>query len=226
MNTKTVVVTGCTGGLGQLLCEKLDSAGYRLALCSRSADKLEALVSKLKNVAVTGVFDIFDEPAVESFFNKVGPADILINLAGLSVPAKIYDTPVEAFDDMMDVNVKGIFLASKHYARQSPEAGLIINVGSMAARKANANAPIYCATKSAVNMLSDGMRLQLAEKNIRVTNVNPGGIDTPFWGSRTVNRAKMLTAEEVCEVIMFVVGMSPRIALHAVDFESFDALKQ
>ncbi|MBE6929174.1 MAG: SDR family oxidoreductase [Ruminococcaceae bacterium] len=225
---KTVVITGAAGGMGVALCHRLAKAGINLALCSHSAERLEALAKDLTatyGIKVTyAAFEIYEEAAVKAFFDsaaaELGNFDALVNLAGLSIPTKMETVTEEDFDRMIDVNVKGTLFASKHYALHAyEEGGLIINVGSMAARRANGNAPLYCTAKSALNMMASAMQIQLAQRNIRVTTLNPGGADTPFWGTRQVDRSKFLSADDVVDVIEFTLN-HPRMVIHSVDFES------
>ena len=225
---RVFVITGACGGMGQVLCGELARQGARLAICSRHRDKVEAQCRELEEkygAQVMGTaLDVAKEEEVEAFLNeavrKFGALHALINLAGLSIPGKIEDTQEDVYDTLMDVNVKGTFLFSKHFARCAQEDAMIINLGSMAARRTNANAPLYCMAKAAVNVLSEGLALQLAEKNIRVTTLNPGGADTPFWGERPVKREKLLTAEDGVEVMMFVLETDSRVAIRSIDFES------
>ncbi|MBR2884188.1 MAG: SDR family oxidoreductase, partial [Clostridia bacterium] len=206
---KNVVITGASGGMGILLCEKLAEGGANLALCSNDAEKLGELVDNLQAKysvkIVSKALDITNEAEVEAFISdaaeKLGKFSNLVNLAGLSIPNNYAETDLSVFETVMDVNVKGSFLTSKHFMPYAAESALIINIGSMAARNTNANAPIYCMAKAAVNKLSEGLLLQYAKKNIRVTTVNPGGADTPFWGTRSVDRSKLMSAEDVVEVI-------------------------
>ena len=144
----------------------------------------------------------------------------LANLAGLSIPGQIPETEESAYDLMMDVNVKGTFLCCKYFADKAADPAIIVNIGSMAARNANGNAPLYCTAKAAVNMLSRGLLLQVGSKNIRVTTVNPGGADTPFWGTRTVDRTKLMQAEDVVDIILFVLKSNPKVQIHDIYFES------
>jgi short-subunit dehydrogenase len=226
---KNVVVTGASGGMGVLLCERLAKNGANLVMCSNDKDGLESLTSEISSKydvkVISKVVDITDESQVESLFTqantKLGKLDFLVNLAGLSIPNNYENTDVSVFDTVMDVNVKGSFLSSKHFAAYANSSALIVNIGSMAARNTNPNAPIYCMAKGAVNKLSEGLLLQLGKKNIRVTTVNPGGADTPFWGNRTVDRSKLMTAENVVDVIWFVLNVSENIQIHSIDFESF-----
>ena len=123
----------------------------------------------------------------------------------------------------MDVNVKGTFFFSKHFANavDMEIGGQIVSIGSMAAKRANGNAPLYCTAKAAVNMLSAGMQIQYKEKNIRVTTLNPGGADTPFWGDRPVKRENLLKASDVAEVMEFVLTRESRVVFSEINFESF-----
>jgi len=227
---QNVIVTGASGGMGILLCEKLAQSGANLALCSVDKEKLDIqqqeLTEKYGVTVVTAVVDVTNENEIENFFklasDRLGKFDYLLNLAGLSIP-NIYDeTPVEVYEKVMDVNIRGSFLTSKHFASLANNPSLIVNIGSMAARNTNANAPIYCMAKAAVNKLSEGLLLQYGKKGIRVTTINPGGADTPFWGTRTVDRSKLMKAEDVVEVIWFVVNLSENVQLHSIDFESFN----
>ena len=153
-----------------------------------------------------------------------GRIDALVNLAGLSIPSKIVETEESVYDLMMDVNVKGVYLMSKYFAQYAADDARMINIGSMAARRTNANAPLYCMAKSAVNVLSEGLSLQLAAKGIHVTTLNPGGADTPFWGDRPVKREKLLQAQDIVDVILFVLNSNSRVVIHSVDFESIQMI--
>ena len=210
---KTIVVSGASGGMGSILCERLAAKGAKLALCSVDKEGLEKLAENLKKYdtkVYTKVVDVTNEDEVKAF------------IAGLSIPGQIPETPVESYDLMLDVNVKGDFLMSKHFANNTCEEGaIIVNIGSMAAINANGNAPLYCTAKAAVNMLSKGMLIQLGKKNIRVSTVNPGGADTAFWGTRTVDKTKLMQAEDVVNVIEFVLCSDPKIQIHEISFESF-----
>lgn len=227
-NGKAVVVTGASGGMGTILCDRLAAQGAKLALCSNDRARLDAQVEDLKKYGTeifAKVIDITDEADVKAFFEeahaKLGAFSALANLAGLSIPAQIPEMDVKDYDLVLDVNVKGTFLASKHFAGVAADEAIIVNIGSMAAINANGNAPLYCTAKAAVNMLSKGSLIQLGKKNIRVTTVNPGGADTPFWGTRTVDKSKLMQAEDVVNVIEFVLCSDPKIQIHEISFESF-----
>jgi NAD(P)-dependent dehydrogenase (short-subunit alcohol dehydrogenase family) len=225
---KNIVMTGASGGMGMLLCEKLAKEGANLALCSNDAERLEEQKNILKQYnikLIADVVDVTNEESVAKFVDSAvksfGKLDFLINLAGVSIPNVYEETDLDVFNTVMDVNIKGSFLTSKYFAKNVGENALIVNIGSMAARNTNANAPIYCMAKAAVNKLSEGLLLQYAKKNIRVTTINPGGADTPFWGTRSVDKSKLMTAENVVDVIYFIMSMSENVQIHSIDFESF-----
>ena len=219
LRNKVAIITGASGGMGREISAMLAQKGVKLALFSRNASALEELRKSLadKTEVFAKVVDVCCEAEVEAAVaetkEKLGTPEILLNLAGLSIPAKIWDMSVEDYMTTMDVNVKGTFLFSKHFAGavDAEIGGQILSVGSMAAKRANA----------AVNMLSAGMQIQYKEKNIRVTTLNPGGADTPFWGNRPVKRENLLKASDVAEVIEFVLTRESRVAFSEINFESF-----
>lgn len=223
---KHVVITGASGGMGVILCKRLAEQGAKLSLCSNDAAQLAVLEQELtgKTEVFSKVVDITEEAEAQAFFAEAyqanGVFSALANLAGLSIPGKIPQTEVSAYDLMMDVNVKGTFLACKHFAAHVADSAIIVNIGSMAARNVNGNAPLYCTAKGAVNTLSQGLLLQLGSQNIRVTTVNPGGTDTGFWGDRPVDRTKLMQPEDVVDVLMFVLTSSPNMQIHDIYFES------
>lgn len=226
-NGKTVVVTGASGGMGTILCERLAAKGANLAVCSVDKEGLERLAENLKKYdikVVCEVVDITNEDEVKAFMAKaaeLGSLAGLANLAGLSIPGQIPEFDVASYDTMIDVNLKGTFIMSKHFANVADEQAIIVNIGSMAAINANGNAPLYCTAKAAVNMFSKAMLLQVGKKNIRVSTINPGGADTAFWGTRTVDKSKLMQAEDVVNVIEFVLCSDPCIQIHEISFESF-----
>lgn len=229
---KVIVVIGATGGMGKVLSDKLAEQGAKLVLSSTKEEELGRLCGRLEKTygttAVGMVLDAVKEEQVETFMGKAGERfgaiDALINLAGVSIPGKIAETSEETYDLMMDVNVKSFYLVSKYLVKYAAKDAHIINIGSMAGRRVNGNAPLYCVAKSAVNTLAQGLALQLASQGIHVTTLNPGGADTPFWGNRRVSREKMLLPQDIVDVILFVLNCNPRISIHSIDFESMQMI--
>ncbi len=233
---KVVVVVGAAGGMGRAIVADLAGAGARLAL----ADMNEAALTEVELHAQAAgaeveamAVDSTREDQTAAFFAAVkaqfGYADALIYLPGLSIPAKIESMAVEDYDKTFDVNVKGAFLAAKHFLAivQPERGGQILLTSSMASKRANPNAPVYCAAKAAVSMLAQGLALQAKDRNVRVTTLLPGPTNTTgFWGTRPVPREKFMTTDDITHMVRFILELPEHIVMHEVDFESFVYFKQ
>lgn len=229
LKDKVVLITGATGGIGNVICKRLAVEGAKVAMTSTNERLLLELVNDMKSLnpevnVIYSVCDVTRESEVEQFIekskNSFGSFDLLINLAGLSIPTNYATITEDDYDKMMNVNLKGSLFTSKYFAKYANNPSRIINTGSIAARVVNANAPVYCLVKTAVNKLSEGLLLQLGKQGIFVSTINPGGVDTRFWGERKVDRSKLMSADDVADVYMFVAQLNSNIQLHCVDFES------
>jgi NAD(P)-dependent dehydrogenase (short-subunit alcohol dehydrogenase family) len=230
--SKVLFINGVTGGIGASVAERLAKPGAKLVVSGRDAGKLAAVADSLKGkgadvLAVT--CDVTSEESVAAAFEqaraKFGGVDVLVNVPGLSVPAKLAEMNVEDFDRTFDVNVRGMFLCAKHFVRRVDPArgGLLISISSVAALTANPNAPAYCAAKAAVSMLAEGLALQTKAANVRVTTLSPGAVTTPgFWGTRPVPHEKFLKPADVASVVQFVIDLPASVVVHDLVFESFD----
>lgn len=234
LNGETIVLIGSTGGIGSAILDQLDGHAVNLVLASNQPDLLAEQAAKQMEKGrkvIAQELDVTNEPSLQDLLTRArsefGYLHVLINLAGLSVPGKVQDLPVEKFDLMMDVNVKGTFLATKHFLQLADEAtgGLIINFASAASKRANGNAPLYCAAKAAVTMLSQATQINALEKNVRVTNVCPAATDSPFWGDRKVPRELFLKTSDVAEVVYFILTRDNHVVIQDIEFESLARLK-
>lgn len=240
MNTlkdKTIIIIGAGGGFGQAVVEKISPHGARLALGDLNPERVEQLAEKARSKGsaevLTAEINVTEEKSVAAFFKGVGDhfgkADILLYLPGMSIASPITDMHVEDYDKIVDVNLKGLFLAAKHYLPLTdPEHSPLLSfISSQAATRANPNAPVYCAAKAAVSMFGQGLALQAMQKNVRVTAFKPGPVNTQgFWGDRPVPREKFMQPEDVAQVIEFVLTLPPHIVMHEVSFESFEFFKK
>ena len=188
---KTVLITGASSGIGEGCARKFASEGARLILNSRSADKLEALAESLNKEygAVCHVlpFDVCDRQAacaaLASLPEEWKSIDILINNAGLAIGVdKEHEGCLEEWDVMIDTNIKALLSMTRMVVPGMIERGRghIINIGSIAGDAAYPGGSVYCATKAAVKALSDGLRIDLVDTPLRVTNVKPGLVETNF----------------------------------------------
>lgn len=188
---KTVLITGASSGIGEGCARKFASEGARLILNSRSADKLEALAEELREKygAECHVlpFDVCDRKvaaeALASLPDDWKSIDVLINNAGLAIGVdKEHEGCIEECDVMIDTNIKALLSMTRMVVPGMVERGRghIINIGSIAGDAAYPGGSVYCATKAAVKALSDGLRIDLVDTPLRVTNVKPGLVETNF----------------------------------------------
>ncbi|MCH4216634.1 MAG: SDR family NAD(P)-dependent oxidoreductase, partial [Prevotella sp.] len=190
MNQKIVLVTGATSGIGKACARKFAQGGYDLILTGRKADQLKALAEELRQEGVKTkilVFDVRDRAAarkaVESLEDQWKQIDVLINNAGLALGLdKEYQGNPEDWDVMIDTNVKGLLTMTRLIVpgMVSRNHGHVINIGSVAGDAAYAGGNVYCATKAAVKALTDGLRIDVADTCVRVTDIKPGLVETHF----------------------------------------------
>ena len=231
MSKKTVLITGATSGIGKSTAYRLADSKMNLIICGRRGevlDKIQEDLSKLTSI-ITLCFDISDnnqvKKAIESLPNEFKQIDILINNAGNAHGLdKIQDGNVEDWDNMIDSNVKGFLYVAKAVIPRMVQnsSGHIINIGSLAGREVYEKGNVYCATKHAVNAISKGMRIDLNKHNIKVSEINPGLVETNFSKVRfkgdaiadTVYKGyKALQAEDIAEIIEFVISRPDHVNL-------------
>lgn len=182
---KVVVITGASSGLGAETARHLVRAGAKVALGARRLDRLEALAAELgaDNCAIFKV-DVTDRAQVQAFVDHAiktfGRIDVMINNAGVMPLAPLGLLRFDEWEQCIDVNLKGVLwgiaAALPHFKEQ--KSGQFINVASVAAHKVDAGSSIYSGTKTAVRVLSEGLRQEVKPWNIRTTVLSPGAVDT------------------------------------------------
>jgi NADP-dependent 3-hydroxy acid dehydrogenase YdfG len=186
-----VLITGATSGFGEACAKKFAANGYDLIITGRRAERLQLLQQQLEqqhHIKVLPLhFDVRDEKSVTATLNAIPEqwkaVDILINNAGLAMGSSSIDQgEFSDWDTMIDTNVKGLLYVSRTVIPwlKAQGKGHIINLGSTAAKQAYANGNVYCATKAAVDSLSQAMRIDLLPYRIKVTAVHPGAAQTEF----------------------------------------------
>lgn len=229
----TMVMMGASGGIGTAAALQLAGSGVNMAICSVDGQGLEALKGDLEEKGASvyaKVVDVTSHRQVESFMGEAserfGTLDILINFAGLSVTADLHDLTPEKYDLVMDVNVKGMYLSTRSFVEYTEEdrGAMVINFGSMAAKRANPKSPQYSAAKAAVNMFTESLAQQLKSRNVRFTTLNPGPTDTTFFEGRIApeKRTGFMKAQDVAELLEFILTRDSRMVYHDVMFESFE----
>jgi 3-hydroxy acid dehydrogenase/malonic semialdehyde reductase len=220
---KTVFITGATSGIGLASAKLFAENNYRMVICGRREDRLRLFREKYSsNSNIESLtFDVRDKDEVFKKIKSLPPSfqniDILINNAGNAHGlSPIQDGDLEDWEAMIDINVKGLLYVSKAIlpGMVKRQNGHIINIGSVAGKEVYAKGNIYCASKFAVDAISTGMRIDLNEHNIKVSEIKPGAVNTEFSTVRFKGDSKKadqvyegfkpLVAEDIAEIIYFV----------------------
>ena len=229
-NKKTAFITGATSGIGRATAISLAGLGYRLLLHGRRTERLEQLKKELghQTEVYTVDFDVRSREQVENAFDALPEfwknIDVLINNAGNAHGlGGVQDGNPDDWDTMMDGNVKGLLYVSKQVipGMTARRRGHIVNISSIAGKQTYPGGNVYCASKAAVESISEGMRLDLNPFGIRVTNVAPGAVETEFSMVRFKGDAQRaaavyqgfqpLTAADVADIIVFAVTRPPHV---------------
>ncbi len=232
---KTALVTGASSGIGRATAVALAKQGYRIIVAGRRKERLEELQQELGGTTnvMPLLFDVRDKEAVQYAIASL-PAewqqiDVLVNNAGNAHGlAPIQEGSLQDWDAMLDINVKGLLYVSHAVIplMQKQGSGHIINIGSIAGKEVYANGNVYCASKFAVDALSKAMRIDLIETGIKVSEVNPGLVETEFSEVRfkgDKERAagvyqgyQPLLAEDIADLIAFIVSRPAHVNLAEV----------
>lgn len=223
MNSKIALVTGASSGIGWETSKILSENGYSIIACGRRQERLDSLKKELTTPCTTLCFDVTDKKAVEHAISTLSAEwkniNLLVNNAGNAHGlSSIEDGNIDDWEKMLDINVKGLLYVT-HYClplMQKNEHSHIVNIGSIAGKEVYANGNVYCASKFAVDALSKAMKIDLNKYGIRVTEINPGLVETEFSLVRfkgDTERAagvykgyKALQARDIAEVIWFATN--------------------
>ncbi len=222
-NSLTALITGASSGIGEALARLLSSHGYDLILCGRNKPKLEDLQKSIATKSHILVFDVRNKVevfhAIESLPDTFKRINVLINNAGNAHGlSTIQDGDIDDWDAMIDGNVKGLLYVTKAvlpYLKDQDKKH-IINIGSIAGKEVYKNGNVYCASKFAVDALNTAMRYDFQELEIKVSEINPGLVETGFSNVRFKGdtiRAKnvyqgfeALKAEDIADLIYYVLS--------------------
>ena len=231
---KTVFITGATKGIGRSCALAYAEKGANLILTARSSDLLDSLkeevIRKYGVRVYTLVIDVRNSKDIETKVNLLPESfkkiDILINNAGLALGLdKVYLASPSDIDTVIDTNIKGMLYITSAIVplMLKNNSGHVVNIGSIAGDAAYAGGAIYCATKAAVKTFSDGLRIDLVDTNIKVTNIKPGLVETEFSKVRfkgdierannTYNGIDALTPDDVANVVIYATGLPENIQL-------------
>ncbi|MFA9290642.1 MAG: SDR family NAD(P)-dependent oxidoreductase [Solirubrobacteraceae bacterium] len=228
---KIALVTGASSGIGKAIA-KILAKDYNLIICGRNSENLKELTTQLmlETEVRTLIFDVREKHAVFKAIDELEEAwkniSVVINNAGNAHGLEPLDKGnTEDWDAMIDSNIKGLLYVSKAvipFLIQN-KAGHIINISSTAGKETYENGTVYCASKSAVEEISKGMRLDIGKHGIKVTNLAPGAVETNFSLVRfkgDVERAqkvyegfKPLTAFDIATTVDFVLSLPQHVLI-------------
>ena len=223
---KIALVTGATSGIGEACARKFAENGYNVIITGRRVEVLDKLAIELREAGAEVLalaFDVRDREAAAAAIKGL-PAewqeiDVLVNNAGGAWGLEPeYTGSYDDWDTMIDTNIKGLLTMTRLIVPGMVERdhGHVVNIGSVAGDAAYAGGNVYCATKSAVKALSDGLRIDVAHTNVRVTNIKPGLVETNFSVTRfhgdkeradnVYKGIKPLTGKDIAESVYYAVS--------------------
>lgn len=237
MEKKIVLITGASSGIGEGCARKFAMNGYRLILNGRNVEKLNVVKKELEEKYQADVillpFDVRNRQAAQTALHSL-PAeweeiDVLINNAGLVIGVdKEHEGNLDEWDIVIDTNVKALLAMTRFVVPGMVQRGRgqVINLGSIAGDYAYPGGSVYCACKAAVKALSDGLRIDLVDTPIRVTNVKPGLVETNFsvvrfrgdqhTADKVYKGIQPLTGDDVAEVVYFAAAVPEHIQIAEV----------
>jgi NADP-dependent 3-hydroxy acid dehydrogenase YdfG len=210
LDGRVAVVTGASSGIGEATVRALSVAGASVALGARRADRLQAIAESLEGPSLVREVDVSDEEQARAFVqaahDELGGLHVLVNNAGVMLLGAVAGADTGEWRRMIDVNLLGLLYCT-HAALPLMEAGRggdIVNVSSVAGRRADAGAAVYNMTKFGVHAFSEALRQEALHGGIRVTTVAPGFVETELQGHNTnplVRRATERARETIGEVL-------------------------
>ncbi|UNO41150.1 SDR family oxidoreductase [Streptomyces sp. MST-110588] len=240
LSGRVAVVTGASSGIGEASAEHLAALGARVVVLARRAQRLEQLVTRIERdggQALALAVDVTDAAAVRAAAERVaaelGGADLLLNNAGVMLPAPVEELATGQWQHQIDLNVTGLMNVIGAFVPQLVEAAAerkvadLVNTSSIAAQNIFPNFAVYSATKAYVTHLSRHLRAELGAKNVRVSAIEPGIVDTELqshvtdegalaWLAAGKDTMEWLTPQDVARTIGFLASLPPRANLQQV----------
>ena len=205
LQNKSVIITGSGRGIGEYIAKRLAREGGNIVVTGRTTKDIEKVSQEINNEGGRSIFirgDVTKEEDVKKVIHKTikefGKVDVLVNNAGIGLKKYIWETGVEEFEEVMDVNVKGVFLFMKHII-QEMNGGLIINISSGAGKEGIPMLGVYCASKFAVIGLTESAAAEV--KNVKIVALCPGSVDTGMFRRMFPGEKADLEPDDVAEKV-------------------------
>ena len=237
LKDRIVLITGASGGIGAAAAQAFAREGAKLLLAARRESKLQAMQGSLLAAGAPAVhilaLDVRDRGAVEQSLSSLPEewkqVEILINNAGLARGlSKLQEANPEDWDVMIDTNIKGLLYVTRAVVPGmiKRQAGHIINLGSTAGEIAYPGGSVYCGTKAAERLITDGLRIDLLGTPIRVTSIDPGAVQTDFslvrFGGDEARAAKVyqgitpLSPDDIARTMVWAASQPPHVNISRV----------
>ena len=231
---RNVFITGASSGIGKATAYSFGKNGDNLVLCARRLERLEEIKKDIEEKYAVKVYiykldvTIYENVAdtVKEIIKTVGNIDILVNNAGLALGLdKFQNYSINDMQTMIDTNIKGLLYVTREIIPYmvSKNSGHIINIGSTAGMYAYADGAVYCTTKAAVKFLSEGIRIDTIDKNIKVTTIQPGIVETDFSevrfhgdkakAEKVYKGIKALKPEDIADITVYTANQPEHVQI-------------
>lgn len=226
LQDKVAVVTGASSGIGASIAETLANQGVKVVLTGRDESRLAEVAKRIQDnkqaVVETSIVDVTHKEEVTEFVEKTkekfGQIDILVNSAGLMLSSAITEGDVEAWEAMIDVNIKGTLYTINAVlpSMLNQSSGHIINIASISGFEVTKKSTLYSASKAAVHSITQGLEKELAKTGVRVTSISPGMVDTPLSGDTDWGARKKLDPKDIAEAAIYALQQPSHVNVNEV----------
>ncbi|WML58769.1 SDR family oxidoreductase [Neobacillus sp. PS2-9] len=234
IQNQAVIITGASSGIGEATAKELASKGAKLVLAARREDRLKKLQDEIQTSGGQAIYKVTDVTSHEQLeelaayaLKEFGKIDVLVNNAGVMPQAFLFKKKIEEWDQMIDVNIKGVLyaIAAVLPSMRERKSGHIINLSSVAGHNIYPGGTVYCGTKHAVRAISEGLRQEeaMSGTNIRVTNVSPGAVNSELLETTTDPELKAgldefykvaIDADSIARAISFAIEQPSDVAIN------------
>src|SRR4051794_4504030 len=234
LDATVALVTGASSGIGEATARALAAQGAKVALAARRKERLDALAGEIGGLAIEA--DVTDREqaigAVERTVGGLGRLDIVVNNAGVMLLGDIVDAPVEEWDRMIDLNLKGLLYVAHaalphllKFAQEGPRnVADIVNISSVAGRRVGQGGGIYQLTKHGVGVFSEALRQEVTARHVRSSLVEPGATESELVthvreevrGDLNPNTIEILKAEDIADAVVYIVTRPRRMAVNEI----------
>jgi short-subunit dehydrogenase len=227
MIPSVVWITGASTGIGKEIANEFSKSGHIVIVTGRRKSRLVSIAGEIKfagREAAALVCNVSSERSVQKTSKKIkelyGRIDVLVNNAGITVFKTFQDTKTTDFDNIIDTNLRGSLLCTKYVLpiMLKKKKGHIINIISVAANTVLENSAVYSASKAGLLAMTNVLREEVRKKNIKISNVLPGPVETPMWDSRSrqMYKNRMLTAQDVAKAVVNIYNQPKKVLIEDI----------